>query len=66
MQLYLVISLFFSPIAALMAYIITYEEYKKHLSRKKAIKHSLETAVFTAIIFIVIGVAGGYLFRNFS
>jgi len=56
----LVISLIFSPIAALSAFLITYNEYLHHFPDKKKTR---EIAVFTAIstftifvlIFLVIG-----------
>jgi ABC-type sulfate transport system permease component len=65
MSLYFFISLVFSPFAAAMAYIITYEEYKKFSTKKKAMRHSFEMAGFTAVVFIVIGTLGGFLFQFF-
>ena len=57
--LFFFISLIFSPLAAAMAFIVTYEEYKKHLRKPQAIKQSLNTAVFTFFVFMMIGVVVG-------
>ena len=48
--------LIFSPIAGFMAYLITYEEYRRHFpERGRAIRESLRTAVATLLIFLVLG-----------
>jgi hypothetical protein len=50
------ITAIFSPLAAVMAFLITYEEYKHHFPEKvKVGKKALETAVFTLAFFIVLG-----------
>jgi hypothetical protein len=55
----------FSPFAAIIAYIITYDEYNHHMDKKSAIRQSLQSAFFTLIVFIVVGLASGYVFNTF-
>ena len=48
----ILIGLIFSPIAAAMAFLITYEEYSHHYTdKKKSLKVAFEAAIFTLIIF---------------
>lgn len=60
-SLFFFISLVFSPLAAAMAFIITYEEYKKQMKKPQALKHAGEVAFFTFLVFMGIGVAVGYI-----
>jgi ABC-type sulfate transport system permease component len=62
--LFFFISLVFSPLAAAMAYIITYEEYKKHLRKPQAVKQSLQMALFAFLVFMSIGIIVGFIFSN--
>jgi hypothetical protein len=55
----------FSPFAAIIAYIITYDEYIHHLDKKGAIKQSLQAAFFTFIVFVIAGILSGYAFNTF-
>lgn len=55
----------FSPFAAIIAYIITYDEYIHHLDKKSAIRQSIQAAVFTFIVFVVVGILSGYVFNTF-
>ncbi|HSX09383.1 MAG TPA: hypothetical protein VLF93_04465 [Candidatus Saccharimonadales bacterium] len=55
----------FSPFAAIIAYIITYDEYIHHFDKKGAIKQAFQAAFFTLIVFIVAGLASGYVFNTF-
>ena len=49
------IGLLFSPLAALMTFIITYEEYKHHFSENKtSAKKALGTALITFLIFLTL------------
>jgi ABC-type enterochelin transport system permease subunit len=58
----LLIGLIFSPIAALMAFLITYEEYRHHFpDRAPAVRHATHMAVLTLIAFLVLGVIAGVL-----
>jgi len=56
----------FSPIAALMAFLITYAEYSHHYTdRGPAIREALRTAVFTFVVFMVFGVAIAFILPRF-
>ena len=48
--------LMFSPIAGFMAYLITYEEYRRHFpDRGRAVRESLRTGIATFLIFVALG-----------
>ena len=51
-----------SPFAALMAYIITYDEYQHHLESKEAKKQAFRMAMFTLLIFIGVGLVSGFAY----
>ena len=56
----LVIAAVFSTLAAIMAYIITYEEWSHHLlPRGEIVRKSLHMAVVTFAFFAVFGVVVG-------
>ena len=55
----------FSPFAAIIAFIITYDEYQHHLDKKSARNQAIQAAVFTYIVFIVVGLLSGYVFNMF-
>jgi ABC-type sulfate transport system permease component len=63
--LILTATLTFSPFAAIIAYIITYDEYIHHLDKKRAVQQALQAAFFTFIVFIVMGLLSGYVFNTF-
>ena len=51
----LLIGAIFSPIAALMAFIITYEEYKHHFPEFKiSVKKALGISLITLLVFLVL------------
>ena len=56
----LAISLIFSPIAALMAYLITYQEYARHLGGIVAKRKALNVALAAFIVFVLIGFVSGF------
>jgi hypothetical protein len=61
-KLFFIIGLIFSPIAAIMAFIITYEEYKRHYTAKqKPFRIALNSAIVTFIVFMLISILGGIL-----
>ena len=62
--LFFFISLVFSPFAEAIAFLITYDEYVKHISKKQALRHGLEMAFFTFIIFVILGIIAGLIFRK--
>ena len=52
----------FSPIAALMAYLITYAEYSHHYpDRGPVIREALRTAIVTLLVFLVLGIAVSFI-----
>lgn len=55
----------FSPFAAIIAYIITYDEYIHHLDKKGARSQAFQAAIFTFIVFIIMGILSGYVFNTF-
>jgi hypothetical protein len=55
----------FSPFAAIIAYIITYDEYIHHFEKKRARGQAFQAALFTLIVFIAVGIASGYVFDTF-
>ncbi|MEA4924190.1 MAG: hypothetical protein VB084_02670 [Syntrophomonadaceae bacterium] len=61
-KLFFIIGLLFSPLAAIMGFIITYEEYRRHYSEKqKPFRIALNSAIATLIVFMLITVLGGIL-----
>ena len=63
---FLIIWLIGSPLAALCAFLITYGEYAHHYpDRKKPLKIAIEAAVFTLIVFVILGVLAGLLLNQF-
>ena len=58
--LVLLIGLFFSPIAGLMAFLITYHEYQRHYADKQQpLRIALEAALFTFAFFMIVSVVIG-------
>ncbi len=61
--LFAVIAAIFSPLAAVMAFLITYEEYSHHhLDRRELLRRSLGAAVVTLVFFLLIVSLVGGLF----
>ena len=58
-------TIIFSPFAAIIAYIITYDEYQHHLDAKSVKKQALQSALFTLIVFIIVGLLSGYIFNAY-
>jgi len=59
---FLIIWLIGSPLAALCAFLITYNEYAHHYSgRKEPLKIAIEAAVFTFIAFVILGVLADFM-----
>jgi len=59
----IIIGLVLGTLAALIAFLVTYGEYSRHFMTKgKALKISLETALFIFILFAVIAVVTGFAF----
>jgi K+-sensing histidine kinase KdpD len=56
------IGLVFAPVAAMMAFLITYGEYQHHYPDKATpLKLALEAAVVTFIFFLALSIITGWL-----
>jgi cation transporter-like permease len=62
----LLIGLVISPIAGLMAFLITYHEYLRHYpSKEKPLRIALEAALLTFAFFVIASIVIGFvLSRN--
>ncbi|HUD45040.1 MAG TPA: hypothetical protein VMR41_05835 [Patescibacteria group bacterium] len=54
----------FSPLAGIIAFIITYDEYQHHFDSKKAKRQALRMAFFTFLVFIGVGLISGFGFNQ--
>ena len=65
-NLFLGIGLIFGAIAALMAYLITYNEWIHHYTTKKEPrKIALEAAVFAFLFFFLMSLFTGFILTNY-
>jgi hypothetical protein len=61
-RLALVLGLIFSPLAGLMAFVITYEEYQHHYpDRRRVMRASAEAGVTTFVVFLLLSLIVGML-----
>ena len=62
LSLLMAIGAIFSPLAAVMAFLITYEEYSHHgLGHQQVLRRSLAAATATLVFFLVMLVLVGWL-----
>ena len=62
LKIALVVGLTLSPLAGLMAFLITYEEYRHHFpARGPALRASVEAGAFAFLVFLVLSLVGGVL-----
>lgn len=54
----------FSPFAGFIAYIITYDEYRRHIDTKRAKRQALHMALFSFVVFIAVGFISGFAFSQ--
>jgi len=47
-----------------IAYIIIYDEYQKHIGKKRAMRQGLEMAIFSFIVFVIVGLFSGFVFSK--
>ncbi len=67
LAVFLLIGLFFSPFAGIMAFLITYEEYKHHYtSKKEPLREALGAAVFAFIVFMILSFLAGLTLTYFA
>jgi len=63
--LVLLIGLVFSPIAGLMAFLITYHEYQRHYADKQQpLRIAFEAALFTFVFFMIISAVIGLILNR--
>jgi hypothetical protein len=62
MNVAIVIGVAFGPLAACMAFVITYQEYKRHYPKKSKIpiKHGLKSALVALIVCAIVTFVAGY------
>ena len=66
MGISLIFGLVFSPLAALMAWLITYGEYRHHYpDRGPAIREATKVALFTLVVFLLISALIGWLLTHY-
>lgn len=67
LKVFLIIGLVFSPIGAVIAFLITYEEYTHHYAdNKKPLRFAIQAAIVTFIVlFGITAIAGVFFARAF-
>jgi hypothetical protein len=57
-----VVGVTLAPLAAIMAYIITYQEYQHHYPDSGTPRRmALQTAVYTFVFFVILSLAAGWV-----
>ena len=63
---FIVIGIIFGLLAALAAFVITWNEYEKHkFTGKRLFMQAFQTAIFTFLIFLLLSVLIGFLLTHF-
>ena len=66
LALSIVIGIVFGFIAALMAFVITWHEYKKHkFTGKRLFKEAFQSAIFTFAVFLILSFIIGFILKHF-
>ena len=66
-MVFLIIGLIFSPIAAVMAFLIIYEQYSHHnLTKKQQFKIAMQTGLLALVAFIILALGIGFFLSHFS
>jgi len=64
--LLVMIGLMFSPLAALMAFVITYEEYTHHYpDKRKPLRLAAQAAAVTFVVFLALSAFIGFVAAHF-
>jgi hypothetical protein len=67
MSIALVLSLIFSPLAAMMAFLITYDDYRRHFpERGRALRAGFEAAALTFAVFLLLSVGAILLMERMA
>ena len=62
----IVIGVIFGFLAALAAFVITYNEYEKHkFAGKRLFMQAFQTAIFTFAVFLILSLLAGFLLARF-
>jgi len=62
----IVIGIIFGFLAALAAFVITYNEYEKHkFTGKRLFMQAFQTAIFTFLVFLLLSVLIGFILAHF-
>jgi len=62
----IVIVLIFSPLAATMVFLITYNEYIHHFTdKKRPFKEAVNAAVVAFFVFAAVSIAASLIFRRY-
>jgi len=62
----IVIGIIFGFLAALAAFVITYNEYEKHkFTGKRLFMQAFKTAIFTFAVFLILSLLAGFLLARF-
>lgn len=59
-KFFLLLGIGLGILAAAMAYLITYEEYRHHFQGRRVHVESLKSAIVTLIFFVILAVAIGF------
>jgi predicted membrane protein len=63
---FLLIGAIFSALAALCAFLITYEEWSHHYaSRKEPLKHAIEAAIVAFVVFMILTTLAAVFVNSF-
>jgi uncharacterized membrane protein YbjE (DUF340 family) len=66
LRLFIGVGTIFGFVAALMAYLITYNEWLHHYPTKREPRRiALETAILTFMIFLIMSLIAGYILGNY-
>jgi uncharacterized protein YybS (DUF2232 family) len=64
--LYFGIGVIFGFLAALMAFLITWDEYRKHkFEGKRLFMEAFRAGLFTFIVFLLLSLLIGFILKNF-
>jgi len=59
-------TIIFSPFSAMIAYIITYDEYQHHFDSRMAKQKAFQMALFTFVVFVAVGLVSGFAFKQIA
>ncbi len=63
--LIIAVTITFSPFAGIIAFLVTYDEYKHHFVKRDARKQALKMGLFSLFVFLAVGLISGYVFNQY-